>query len=633
MKYLSLFLLFTITAYTASAQQTYEVSAISKELLSHASAVIRANDVIVEVKSLSDVVYHNRFVVTVLNKNGDDDAEIAIYYDKVSQLKSFKGYVYNEIGKPIGKIAEHDLTDQSLADGFSLFTDDRVKTFKPAITTYPYTVEYDYDKSEKQTFYFLDWHPGQSVGTSVEHSSYKLTCKPDFNFRYKQINYKGDALITENKGVKTYEWSANNLNALRKEPYSPNYRLLLTSVKIAPEKFIYDGVSGSFTNWKEYGDFMYNKLVKDRQKLSPETESVIKDLVKDIPDPKLKAKKIYEYVQKKTRYVSVQIGIGGYQPLFASDVDQLGYGDCKALVNYTQSLLKIVGIESYYVENMAGNEKMSVLPDFASRQFNHAILCMPFKNDTTWVDCTSKDYPFGYLGDFTDDRLVVACTPEGGILLHTPKYSTADNTQLRKATFTLGARGELNGNMHTEFRGAQYDNRDYMINEVFTEQVKKMKELYPVENLEIQSLQLKQDKSLKPVTTEDVTINARDYVAQNGGRFFFYPNAVNRSNYIPKSVVNRVNPVCINRGYLDSDEITYTLPDGYTVTSKPLTLTMNKPFGKYSVSMDIVGNKLIYKRLIQINDGIYDKDQYTDLVDFYQAVYDADNYSLTMEKK
>jgi len=295
MRYLFIFLLTIITTvYTANAQQTYEVSAIPKELLSHASAVIRSNDVTIEVKSLSDVICHYRFVVTVLNKNGDDDAEFNLSYDKARQLKSFKGFAYNELGNPIGKIAERDLTDQSDVDGYTLFSDARIKTYKPVVTTYPYTIEYDYDIGEKQTLFFPDWSPGQSVGTSVEHSSYKLICKPDLNIRYKQINFPGNVITSEDKNFKTYQWSIDNLRSLHDEPYSPNYRLLHTTVKIAPEKFEYEGISGSFINWQQYGSFIYNKLVKDRQKLSPETELMIRDMVKDIPDPKLKAKKIYE---------------------------------------------------------------------------------------------------------------------------------------------------------------------------------------------------------------------------------------------------------------------------------------------------------------------------------------------------
>lgn len=631
----ALIFMLPLLSISVKAQSDYDVSLIPKELLSHASSVIRNYETTVEVRSLTDVTTNIKLAVTVLNKNGDNDARIVIEYDKMRKLKSFKGIIYDEAGRQMGKIAERDLADNSVNDGFSLFRDDRITRYSPAVTTYPYTVEYDYQMDAKQTLCFADWDPGSSIGTSVQHSSYKFSCKPDFNIRYKEINYPGKANITQTAILKTYSWEINNVRALRDEPYSPGNDQLAVSVKIAPEKFTYGSFSDAFTNWQEYGKFMSNKLLKNRQELSAETTATIQGLVKDITDPKQKAKRIYEYMQQKTRYVSVQIGIGGFQPFLASDVDQLSYGDCKALVNYTQSLLKIAGIDSYYCIVEAGRDnKVSVLPDFASiNQGDHIILCMPFKNDTTWVDCTSKDNPFGYLGDFTDDRTVLACTPDGGVLLHTPKYTAADNTQLRKATFTLSPAGELSGDMHTEFRGAQYDNRDYLMNETFTEQVKKIKEQYPVENLEIQRLQLKQDKSLKPVTTEDIKLSARDYMSQNGGRYFFLPNTASRYIRVPKSVTNRINPVYINRGYLDEDEITYNLPDGYRITNKPLDLSIDKPFGKYKASMHIMGNKLVYKRSLQINDGTYPKDAFADLVDFYQTVYEADNYTLTMEKK
>lgn len=630
--YLMLFIL--PIALASKAQQNYDVSLIPKELLSHASAVIRNDETIYEVKDLNTVIMRCKEAVTVLNKNGDSEVDIRIWHNKRRQIRDIKGAVYNEFGKLMGKFAERDFDDRNVADGFSLFDDDKVKHFKPAVTTYPYTVDYEYEINCKQSLFFSDWYPGQSVGTSVEHSSYKVICKPDFNIRYKEINFPGKVINTEAQGLKTYTWEIGGLKALRDEPYSPGREKLLTSVKIAPEKFSYEGVPGSFTNWNEYGKWMYDRLLKNRRQISPQTADYIKQLTNNMSEPKLKARAIYEYMQQKTRYVSVQIGIGGYQPFLASDVDQLSYGDCKALVNYTQSLLSVVGIDSYYVLVMAGSQKESALPDFASmNQFDHVILCLPFKNDTTWLECTNKQIPFGYLGDFTDDRNVVACTPEGGKLMHTPVYKAVDNKQTRKATFDLAGDGELNGEMVTRFEGVQYEYREELVNEARQEQIKRLKEIYPIENLEVQSFELKQDKSLKPVTTEMMKIQARDYVAKNGGRFFFSPNIASRYIKPLKDVINRSNPVYINRGYVDLDEISYHLPDGYKVSTKPLNIAIDKPFGKYSASTQVVDNKLVYKRSLQFNEGTYNKELYQDLVDFYQEVFEADRYSMTMEKK
>ena len=407
----------------------------------------------------------------------------------------------------------------------------------------------------------------------------------------------------------------------------------LSSVKIAPEKFMYEGLSGSFTNWEQLGKWVYDKLLVDRAMIPVETASYIKDITAGITDPKLKAKKIYEYMQQKTHYISVQIGIGGYQPFLASDVDKLDYGDCKALVNYTKALLKTVNIDSYYCVVEAGREhKVSLLDDFASMdQGDHIILCIPFKNDTTWLECTSQKIPFGFLGDFTDDRTVLACTSDGGKLLHTPKYSTEENLEKRKADFVINEAGGLTGNIETQFKGTDYDDREWVIDDSPSDRLKDIKRIYPINNLEISKLDFKQDKGLKPVTTENISLSAREYGAVNDGKFYFMLNSVNRTGHI-KGVRNRQNPVSITRGYIEEDEITYTLPKGYRLESEPLNLSIDKPFGKFIVVMTVKGDKLTYNRKFQLNDGTYDKDTYQDLVDFYQTVADADAYNVAMVK-
>ena len=58
-----------------------------------------------------------------------------------------------------------------------------------------------------------------------------------------------------------------------------------------------------------------------------------------------------------------RVGIGGWQPLDANFVSKKGYGDCKALTNYMFSLLKEVGINSYYTIVKAGQYKRHLVED------------------------------------------------------------------------------------------------------------------------------------------------------------------------------------------------------------------------------------------------------------------------------
>jgi len=93
-----------------------------------------------------------------------------------------------------------------------------------------------------------------------------------------------------------------------------------------------------------------------------------------------KAKAIYEYVQNNTRYISVQIGLGGWKPISAKEVDDKKYGDCKGLTNYTKALLNLVDIESNYCVVYSGSEIQDISEDFTSMQGNHVILNIPQEN-------------------------------------------------------------------------------------------------------------------------------------------------------------------------------------------------------------------------------------------------------------
>jgi len=618
----------------ASAQDNYDVSLISKDLLPYASAVVRNNEVSVEVKDYDNTFYHIKTAVTILNKNGNNIADIVVWHNKSRVIKSIKGIVYNQFGKPISKFSESDFEDVSARDGFSLFQDLKVKHYNPAVTDYPYTIVYEYEVKSKQSLNFSDWEPNSTTGQAVEKSTYAFSCKPDFNIRYKEINMPFKVVTGINKdGYKTYTWQVNNLKAVKDEPYSPNEDKYLSCVKIAPEKFSYEGITGSFNNWKEMGKWIYDKLLASRLQVPGATGSYMKQLTDGITDPKLKAKKIYEYMQGKTHYISVQVGIGGYQPFLAADVDQQNYGDCKALVNYTQALLKTVNIDSYYCIVEAGSRKQSPLSDFASmNQFDHVILCLPFKNDTTFLECTSQKIPFGFLSDFTDDRLVLACTPEGGKLLHTPKYTAPNNLQQRKATFVLDAQGNLSGEMQTIFKGTQYDNRESIIEEAPKERIKSLQKEYAINNMDIEKAEFKQDKNLQPVTTETIKLSAGEYGSVNDGKITFLANATNRIHTVPREIRNRRHEVYINRGYTDEDEIIYTLPAGYHLDMHPNDVSINKPFGKFSATITVNGNELKYKRRVQLLDGTYSKDIYQDLIDFFQAIVESDDNNVTLTK-
>src|SRR5690606_2424178 len=384
--------------------------------------------------SPTKVRYRVDRAVTVFNPAGEERARLVIHYDKATSIKRISGGVYDEMGFQLRKFTKRDCRDESAVSNFSLYEDSRVKHFLPVMAGYPYTVAYSFEVERKQNLIIPAWRPEAYWDVAVQHSQYTFICAETDAVRINANHYDGDPVHRVEGGRSATTWAVNNLPARRYEPYSPDPETYKTSVKIAPVHFEYYKHKGQDTNWEESGSWMCDALLAEGMERPGQTAAEVKALVDGLATDKEKTAALYEYMQRKTRYVSVQIGIGGFKPTAAAVVDRLGYGDCKGLVNYMRALLAVADIPSYYCVVEAGNAKRDIRAGFASMdQGNHVVLCVPFAQDTVWLECTSQRLPFGFLGSFTDDRTVWACTPEGGKLLHTPTYAAPASTQERRA--------------------------------------------------------------------------------------------------------------------------------------------------------------------------------------------------------
>ncbi len=615
----------------AAAQTLYTAADIPASLKPRANAVLRHMETTVDMRSAEQVVISVKKAVTVLNKNGESDGGLHVFYNKNSVIKGIKGEIYDQEGLLISKFNEKNFRDESAISDFSLFEDDRIKYFQPQMISYPYTIVYEYEIRNKQNLLIPDWYVNRDANVAVQLNKFHFISKPEDKVTIKAYHFKEEVKQKKEEKSVTYSWEVRNLPAFRAEPYSPPANQYLAHVKIASEKFSYYNSTGQYSNWHELGKWIYDDLIQKRQSLPPATVQRMKDLVAGLTDPREKAKKIYEYVQQKTRYVSIQVGIGGFQPSTAAEVDQLGYGDCKGLVNYMQSLLNAVDIPSYYCIVNAGNQKMSLDESFASmNQANHVILCLPFENDTTWLECTSQTAPFGFLGDFTDDRLVLACTKDGGRLLRTPELKTSQNLIKRTAKLQLDSTGSITGNMTTLFKGSNYDNNEYIRTQSQDDQMKALKRRYDVDNINFSSVQYSQSKGTDPLTQEDCNLSIKNYASATQNRAYLTLNPFNKKNSIAE-VTNRTKSVYLNRGYTDQDELSYQLPEKFSVEVKPNDVLIKNEFGYYELKTVLKDKTLTYHRTLVINKGLFEAEKYAAFAEFINQVNTNDHARVVLK--
>ena len=610
----------------------YAVSKIPSSLLKNAHVVKRMEETRFEITEKNQAKYHYKVAFTILDDQGDKWSFFSEGYDKLRSIESFEGSLFDAEGKKLKSLKKGDIKDVSGSDE-SLFDDSRVKWHSFYYKVYPYTVEYEIEIKFKGTMFLPDWIPQQKDVMSVQQSSLTVITPANNHLKYKIFNYKGEPVITEDKSDKIYTWQVKDLPATKEEYASPAWHQLTTSVFLASEIFRLDDYTGSNATWNEFGKFVYD-LKKDRDALPDDIKLKVHQLTDALPNNQEKIKKLYEYMQQNTRYVSIQLGIGGWQPFNAKEVATKKYGDCKALSNFMYSLLKEAGIRSVYTVISYGDDDNYLLTDLPCSQFNHVILFVPDGKDTTWLECTSQTTPAGYLGGGTSNRYALAVEADGGTLVHTPKYGMNDNLQVRNIKAVLNDEGTLSSNIYTIYSGLQQDGIHGLINNLSKDKVKEvLSEELDFATYEVNSFNYKENKSKKPVIEETLNVSVSNYATVTGKRLFIIPNVMNRSHRKLKTDEERKYDIELSFEYKDIDSVEIEIPKGYEPEAMPQPVVIESRFGKYSYTVKLEGNKIFYFRSIEQYSGIFSAKEYAALVNYYDAVYKADRNRIVLVKK
>lgn len=616
------------------SQTNYAVTAIPEKLLKDAHVIKRFDEQSFEVVSLDKAIYRKKFALTILNESGQDYAGIVVGYDRLRKVNSIDGVLYDGAGNVIRKVKSKEINDYSATGSVNLYDDNRVKVHDFNHKSFPYTVEYEMEVEYKHTFYFPDWIPQSHERLSVEKSSFTFIAPESYTVRYKALNFPDAPTTSTEKGKKRMTWQAQGLAALIKPYASPSWSELTPSVLFAPTEFEMEGYKGNASSWQEFGKFIL-ALNKDRDKLPDAVTQKVQALTAGLTNTKEKVLKLYEYLQQNTRYISIQLGIGGFQPFEATYVAQKGYGDCKALSNYMYSLLKVAGIPSYHALINSGKslDAKQLVEDLPSTQFNHMVLFVPIEKDTMWLECTSQDNPGGYAGGFTGNRKALAITPDGGKLVNTPNYKSADNRQIRFVKGIVDDEGRLQVAVTTKYAALQQDYYSDLITALSKEKVKKiLNEELDFSTYEVGEFAYKAKKQEMPEIDEELKIVVENYATISGKRLFLIPNVMNRSGRKVQVDEARKVDYVFDYPYYDEDSVEITIPQGYQIEAVQPPVVLKTKYGKYLSRVKIEGSKITYYRMMEQFGGRYPASEGNAIAEFYNTIHKADRTRLVLVK-
>jgi len=282
-----------------------------------------------------------------------------------------------------------------------------------------------------------------------------------------------------------------------------------------------------------------------------------------------------------------------------------------------------------------GQNRQDIDSSFSSLQGNHVILNLPNENgDDIWLECTSQSLPFGFLGDFTDNRNVLVISPKGGIIKRTPEYKNETNLQETNTSIILDEGGNAAATITIRSKAIQYYYKYHIEN--YSE--KDLKEYYKTElwdylnNLDIDKVKFENDKD-SIAFTENIKASISTYASLNQGDYAFKVNPFNRNNYIPNRYRTRKLPFEIKRGYKDVDQVVFHIPDGYSFGELPPQKQLNSQFGDYTASFEKIDAKTLrYKRTLSLNKGTYPKDDYSAYRTFRKSIAKQENLTIILNK-
>lgn len=606
----------SIPTTVQAAKRGWSSRDLPAQLTTNAYAVVRQDSTVFTCKGVLSATKSCTEVYTILNKQGDDFAIFTCHTNANSALKRFRCTVYDADGELQRTLSRNELRSTEL--GENMADDYTTHYLATGFPTYPYTVAFEYEIEYTNGFLSLPiFLPAHYVGASVERSSLTMITPADYHYTWQSIN--GELTPTEQriKGSLHRKWAVSGLKAYRYDSYMPTYEQMMPQVLLAPSAFIYHKTSGDGSSWERYGRWQW-QLMEGRDALPQELAATVHALTDTIPTRRGKIERLYRYLGETTRYVSIQLGLGGLQPMRAEEVWRSHFGDCKALSNYMKGMLREIGIESHYVE-ISTNSRRIARETAAAAQTNHVILKVPDPEGDLWLECTNTQMPLGFLhSDIAGHDAVVYA--DGTAHIETLPERTAEQNRLLSQVVVTP-----HGGQGATFRVSEHyigSFHEPLMN--FAKRLKQDKRIdfvrsrLSVSTATIDSLTVVEQWSAEPQLRLDYTATAPTYGTRSNNRLFLAltPLAVNTA----KLNRTRETDIWLSGAYQQQQTIELMLPEGYTIERLPAPVSVESDFGHFSMQLTPLDDRVRITIESSSPSGLFDRSRIEELRAYLAAI-------------
>jgi hypothetical protein len=481
--------------------------------------------------------------------------------------------------------------------------------------------------------FFQHWNVHSA--TPVLRSRYLLDVPAGVQPRITEHNLDVHPRIAEANGRRILEWAASDVAPYRAEPFSadanPLQQYIVTSLPL---------------EWRDIGEW-YAALSADRYTLPQELHSHVRELVADAATRADTLRRLHRWVAQDIRYVSVSLGIGGYQPRRPEETVQTGFGDCKDKATLFIAALQLLGIEAQPV--LLHTNGSAVRPEHPSiRQLNHMIVAVRDDNAAggwTFTDLTAPFTPYGELPWPMQGGFALRVAPDGATESVALPRVGADARRIEyRIVVNMAEDGTLAGYMDETDTGHGFEARRNLFGAPLdaTRRADVMRALLGIlPGATGDSIRGFDGRDLDAPVHYRIWFSGARGTTQTGGvHLFSFPfgvlQATNRIRSL-EALPPRQSPI-VAEYVLRAPPPTHhtidmliTLPEGWR-TRLPDDVFVTSDFGTYGTQYSQDGRVLRVLRTQNSAVGVHPPDRFPAVIDFFRAISaDENNRSIVIE--
>ena len=451
-------------------------------------------------------------------------------------------------------------------------------------------------------FFFGDFYP-------VIRNKVTIIADKDIELIFKPFHLENTPKITFKKKKKgknyEYTWSQLNSEKFDIEADAPSYRSILphiipiiTSYKENNEtKKLLDGVGGLYS-W-------YYSLVENinKEDTDPELEALVAELTKGKASDLEKVKALYYWTQKNIKYIAFEYALGGFIPREANDVFQKKYGDCKDNSSILYKMLEIAGLEGNLT--WIGTRKIPYTYEEVPTPAvdNHMILSYEYNNKTYYLDATGRYIQIDYPSSFIQGKEALIANGKSYKIKKIPVVAANLNT-ITDSTYLKISGRDIIGSSQTKLSGYLKNNLFYNLENTRKEAA--VKELYNKRfskgsnKFLITSFTEENKFSYEEDFLVRYNFTIQDYVQNIGSEIFINPHI---NNNIAGIKTKKDRKYAIEFDYKKQYSYTNTIeiPEGYTVSYIPTSVSLGTELLSVNLSYSKVNNTLVCQQDVVFN--------------------------------